>query len=600
MSDIIASARSMTVVSDGQYNTIGLPKASLTPSTLTAMVGMSRGWGNGLDVNPNVTTSINSLANVYLTNPGLGTAANSAASSLSTLNTKLMAGGPAAFMQKFNAARAHIADANEIDVTTTFIGSSKFENFGSGIKDMNSLATRGLDNSIGDLSQAGALMEKAGGMYDLKDMSSFGTNAGFIEKLKSSKLANSTGVTEALTKAGVDVNDLSNPAYQDSIRKAMSGITDPKAIKDVSEQFDVNPFAGLPAYQGTDSSLQTNAASNLLGGSSGGGSSSLNVTGASTAFGAPSSGTRSTSGYSSAPTSFGANQIEGQEGTGVAGLKGTPFDPGTFKTDWLTGKLGSVGAAATTAIGADIAPSTTHGGTGIQNLGEFTDMKKLVDPNQLSGLQTDLSGMGSKFKDLGAKFKDSAAAKDMLTNIQQPGATNFTGAYSSLNGLMGEFGSDFNSITGKGLTGELPKVTDFTMAVSGGPEIDAIAGGTVDSTTIAALQAKINNSNSLFATAGIDIDTPPTVGLGTLMSAATSLHKIGADGSGAAAMAPLQNMRTNDVFGDSIKVALAEGKNNKLMAANGISPPVYNPFEGLPSSSENNSSADAARLLGGS
>lgn len=597
MSDIIASARSMTTVADGQYVAIGFPKASLTPATLTAMVGMNRGWGNGLDVAPNVTSSITTLANVYLTNPGLGNVANAAASSLTTLNTKLMAGGPAAFMQKFNAARAHIADANEIDVTTTFIGSTNFSNFGSGVKDMNSLATRGLDNSIGDLSQAGAVMEKAGGLFDMKNMSTFGTDAGFIEKLKSAKLGNATGVNEALTKAGVDVNDLSNPAYQDSIKKALSGVTDPKAIKDVSEQFNVNPFAGLPAYQGTDSSLQTNAASNLLGGSAGGSTGGgLNVTGATT-FGAPASSSRTTSGYSSAPTSFGANQIEGQEGTGVAGLKGTPFDPGTFNTNWLTGKLGSVGAAA---IGSDIAPSTTHGGTGIQNLGEFTNMNKLVDPTQLSGLNTDLAGMGSKFKDLGAKFKDSAAAKDMLTNIQKPGATNFTGAYSSLGGLMGEFGGDFNSITGKDLTGSLPTVNDFTMAVSGGDEVDAIAGGAINSTTIAALQSKINNSNSLFATAGIDIDTPPTVGLSTLMSAATSLHKIGADGSGAAAMAPLQNMMTNDVFGDSIKVALAEGKNNKLMAANGITPPVYNPFEGLPSSSENNSSADAARLLGGS
>ena len=584
MSDIIASARSMTTVADGQYVAIGMPKAALTPATLTAMVGMSRGWGNGLSVSSSVTNAIANLRAVDPLDPNY-TVAQNAADELEAQRNKLTAGGPAAFMQKFNAARAHIADANEIDVTTTFLGSTSFENFGSGVKDMNSLATRGLDNSIGDLSQASAVMEKAGGMFDMKNMATFGTAGGFAEKLKSAKLGNATGVNEALTKAGVDINDLSNPAFQDSIKKTMSGITDPKAIKDVSEQFNVNPFAGLPAYQGTDSSLETNAASNLLGGGgtapSTTGSSGLTVTGSS----GPS-------------TAFGANQIEGQEGTGVAGLKGTPFDPGTFNTNWLTGKLGSVGAAA--AIGADIAPSTTHGGTGIQNLGAFTDMKNLVDPSQLTGLNTDLAGMGTKFNDLGAKFKDSAAAKDMLSNIQKPGATNFTGAYSSLGGLMGEFSADFGSITGKDLTGSLPKVSDFTMAVSGDSTTDAIAGGAINSSTITALRGKITNSGSLFATAGIDIDTPPTVGLGTLMGAATSLHKIGADGSGAAAMAPLANMMTNDVFGDSIKVALAEGKNNKLMAANGIMPPVYNPFEGLPSSSENNSSADAARLLGGS
>ncbi len=41
--DLIASARSATNVTDNQYVTIGMPKNTLTPATLTAMAGMAQG-----------------------------------------------------------------------------------------------------------------------------------------------------------------------------------------------------------------------------------------------------------------------------------------------------------------------------------------------------------------------------------------------------------------------------------------------------------------------------------------------------------------------------------------------------------------------------
>jgi hypothetical protein len=72
-----------------------------------------------------------------------------------------------------------------------------------------------------------------------------------------------------------------------------------------------NPFEGVPAYAGTDSSLATNAGAKIMGG--GGGPTPT-----------PSQGT--TSGSSRQGGSFGSEQIQGQEGTGTAGLSGTPFD----------------------------------------------------------------------------------------------------------------------------------------------------------------------------------------------------------------------------------------------------------------------------------
>jgi hypothetical protein len=73
-----------------------------------------------------------------------------------------------------------------------------------------------------------------------------------------------------------------------------------------------NPFEGVPAYAGTDSSLATNSGAKLLGG---GGDSTPPT---------PSRGT--VSGSSTQGGSFGSEQIQGQTGTGTAGLRGTPFD----------------------------------------------------------------------------------------------------------------------------------------------------------------------------------------------------------------------------------------------------------------------------------
>jgi hypothetical protein len=53
MADIIASARSMTTYTENQFDAIGFPKGGLTPATLTAMVGFSK--GEGLQMNPMVS-----------------------------------------------------------------------------------------------------------------------------------------------------------------------------------------------------------------------------------------------------------------------------------------------------------------------------------------------------------------------------------------------------------------------------------------------------------------------------------------------------------------------------------------------------------------
>jgi hypothetical protein len=334
MSDILASARSMTTYSDNQYVAVGFPKGGLTPATITAMVGFSQ--GEGLQMSPMVGAALDkiksatsatiaglpagaasALSNVGITTETINASTDPAqtvqgikdalatdgimldtatensltstiglTSKIESLSSKLMAGGPAAFMSKFNAARGHIADAIEIKKVTAFTANQVLEGFGSGMKKMSSLSSNGLDGVMGNMAAAGAAMAAAGPLFDMGDIKNMGSPLGIVKKLLGSKMSKSTGVTGELTKAGVDINDLENPSFADKIGKVMSSITDPKALKDVADQMGIkppgglpsvgkqsfagiaaaNPFTKLPGYSGADSSLNTSAAATLLGG----------------------------------------------------------------------------------------------------------------------------------------------------------------------------------------------------------------------------------------------------------------------------------------------------------------------------------------------
>ena len=223
----------------------------------------------------------------------------------------------------------------------------------------------------------------------------------------------------------------------------------------------------------------------------------------------------------------------------------------------------------------------------IGNLNDFTDLSKLAPAGSaLASLPTtglpDLSAMASKFGDMGAKFANPAAAAGLLNGIKIPSIPNLNSFAPSLSGLTSSLSSNIANMTGKasglsalnGANG-LPNVTDFTHAVSGGPELTAIheAGSAITADHITALSDSLVKSQGLMAAAGIDITAPPMPSLGSAMSFATSLHKFGADASGSGISDVLGGMANpGSAFGDSIKASLAEGKNKALMAAHGISP----------------------------
>lgn len=283
MSDIIASARNMSVVAEGQLNTVGQPYGSLTPSTLTAMVGMSQ--GGALQISPKVTQAISALQSkaaqlaasgganaAILSAAGVSFAAplpdaaaitsainniNTAAASFGTsVNTSGLSdymsvatrlnnhsqslfGSPTKFGQLAQMAHGHCMEAIEINQATNFMSSTSFEKFGTGISSMSSMATRGLDKVMGSLPSAGTIMASAGKVFDLKNPAGLGAGSGLIDKLSSVKLGNFSGVNDALVKNGVDLNRLTDPVYSSQITKTLQSVTDPNTINTVKSQLGV-------------------------------------------------------------------------------------------------------------------------------------------------------------------------------------------------------------------------------------------------------------------------------------------------------------------------------------------------------------------------
>lgn len=245
-------------------------------------------------------------------------------------------------------------------------------------------------------------------------------------------------------------------------------------------------------------------------------------------------------------------------------------------------------------------------GPGINNLKDFTDINKLANPANTAGLNTDLAGIGSKFKDMGAKFGSSQDMSNMLGQLEQPNVTNFTGANAELSGLMGSLKSNINDMTGTGNGPRgLPNIQDVLGPAMGCPEITAFNAVAEGSYTAAEIEPYIDNirimiqkSEGLIETAGVDLNETPGQTLSSHMNAAASLRKIGAENNGMGAREALMGMLDNSMFGDSIKVAMIEGKNDALLAQYGMSQPQFNPFEGLPAGGDANiASQNASNLL---
>ena len=555
--DIIASARSMTTVADGQYVAIGTPKAAITPATLTAMVGMAQGGGAAIDIAPKVNEAMTKLQTVASgTDYPANVNAQAALNTLTTIQGKLFnkddAGGFGAIVGK---VQSHISNSNDVLNSTNFLKDSNYSDFGSGITDMSSMGDRGMTNVFGSLPGAGKAMSSFGTMFNGIDVKRFGTPSGLVESLQKNKLANATGVNQKLTDAGVDLNDIHNPVYADKISSVLTNIKDPAAINTTADQFGINnPFAGLPSYTGSDSSLYKTP--DFLTGGSGV---------APTATTIPTSGT-STFG---APTTTGFPTASGTSTTG-------------------------------TAFGSANAPSTTEGGTGIQGLKDLSDYTKTANPADTAGF-AGMDSLTSKFKDMGAgRVVDASKASSFFGSIQKVPTPLVNSANPTLNSLITEHTPFIQNLIG---SSTVPSAQDFLGPVAGCSELDALADGVTDD-KVTALNTKLASTNTFLSAAGITTTTAPaTQTLGGVMGFATKLHTYGKDASTGGIGSMLKNMaNTSTKYGEAVKASLAEGKNNDLLSANGIGPLKTNPFEGVPAYAGTDSSLATnagAKMMGG-
>ena len=226
----------------------------------------------------------------------------SATSALSTLQSKLLpSGNPAAFGDFLMQAKSHILDSIDIKKAVNAINAQDFSTVGAGATNMSSMVDRGLTATLGSMTAAGAALKATGTMMEGTDPAKMGTPGALVESLRKNKLGNVTGVNAKLAAAGVNLDDLHNPIYADKIQSVLAGIKDPVVLNVAADQFNQNPFSGLPSYSGSDSSLYS-------GNPFSGASASPTVAGSTTV------------GSSTASTSIGANQAA-QVGSGGGGLQ---------------------------------------------------------------------------------------------------------------------------------------------------------------------------------------------------------------------------------------------------------------------------------------
>lgn len=253
--DKIVTAKAGTVIAENLKLALSTRggSGSLTPSVLTAMVGIAN--NQALQEAADVTsakallqTHVSMLSpNVAGYIPGVsgpGNAAASALTSLSSLQSDLGLGASpnhSRFGIILAQAKGHIDDSIEIKKATNFISNSSFDDFGTGVTDIQSMSTQGMNNVFGDLNATANVLDKVGPCFDLSNPSELGTSAGFVNKLNLSKLGNYSGVNEALVANNVDLTDITDSVYSDTVTNTLTNITDPAIIKTVTSELEVTP-----------------------------------------------------------------------------------------------------------------------------------------------------------------------------------------------------------------------------------------------------------------------------------------------------------------------------------------------------------------------
>ena len=220
--------------------------SSLSPAVTTVITGISEGRclqiaNSVTSANTAMTQAVTYQRVVINTAPShsFANTISSVQANLTALSNSIMLRGPKGFGLILGQIRSHIADSIAIKTSTNFISNCSFDDFGSNVTSISSMSTQGLDGLVGNLTAAANAIRYAGPCFDMTDIKTFGTPAGFVKKLKSVKLATATGVNAALANANVDTDNIEDPVYAEAIRMVLTNITDPTSIALVADYLEI-------------------------------------------------------------------------------------------------------------------------------------------------------------------------------------------------------------------------------------------------------------------------------------------------------------------------------------------------------------------------
>ena len=571
----LVTSQAGSVVAENLKVTLGTQGAGgFSPSQVMAMVGISQGTALKLgDAVLSVKSTLTSIAGNVL--DPRRTAAQTALTNLTTLHSNMGFGGTpnhAAFGSFLQQAVQHCKDSVQIKQNVDFISGAKFGDFGSGVKDISSMADRGITNSLGSLTNAGAAIKSSGSLFNGIDIKNFGTSLGLVKSLQNNRLANSTGVNQALQTAGVDINDLDNPVYANAIKQAVSSVNSPTATRTAAEQFGINPPGGLPAV----ATVITEIVEDPTG--------DWTVTGESTNTGVLISvnGSSGKLMYSGTPEKV-VNSINF--------LISFNIQQNTTEFNAFYTTLRDTVSKVAARVQASIPPNAANQ---VQSLADLADVSKT---SGTTGFSAD--SFKQKFSDLGAsQVRDASAAGDFWGQFKTPEATPLSNAAApDLKSMMGSVSSQISAMTGSGNgIGGLPNARDFIQHLSGGPAVTAFNTSSFSVSDINTFNSSIASATSLFSTAGIDLTSPAPNSLGTCMGVASNLKKWGADNTTGVAAALTDMVNTGSKFGESLRTAITEGYNDKLLSKNGIPPMRFNTTDALPTTNGKNENDFWARF----
>jgi hypothetical protein len=536
--------------------------AAITPATLTAMVGMAK--GGALQVAPVVTKAISAMQ----------THAFSLTGSIPALSTEL--GNAAVGASGLTASH----------LTTALSNLSSNPNISpSVISSITSLIAPG-----------GAIMNTLGASSALSDLSSkllpAGNPAAFGAMLQQAHghIADSVELTKATNfmsnisfgDFGAGITDMSSMTTQgiDGVMGDLGAAA--KAFEAAGPVFDLNKIGSLGSSTGLVDKLNSVKLGNASGVNAAIAAAGLDMTN-------PEHAPAISKIVSSIKDPAIIATIQDQLKISPGGIMGSVND----FTD--LSKLAPAGSGLLDSIKTGMVPKLPVPAGLIPTAGPVDDSMLNSISGQIpsAGLTTDLKGMASKLSDMGAKFPSASSAASLLGGIQIPHIPALNLAVPSLSGLMSSLAPDLKAMTGlpAGVLGSgqlgCPSMTDFTSAVSGGPAIanllaESKSPGGISQAALDNINSMVTKSTTLFASAGVDINTPLPASLGSIMGFATSLHKLGADKTGSGTAGVLATMATDDQYGQAVKASMAEGKNKELLAQAGIAPLPTTPSEPTP------------------